>query len=78
MSSFDILECVNVGGLQYVCVCTFLSLVVCYCQVSLVYGQMNEPPGTQARVALGGLCTFLYVLEKSLQYDSLFCLNTQT
>jgi F0F1-type ATP synthase beta subunit len=35
-------------------------------KVALVFGQMNEPPGARARVALTGLT----VAEVSLDYES--------
>jgi F0F1-type ATP synthase beta subunit len=37
-------------------------------KVALVYGQMNEPPGARARVALTGLtgaCSFLLIVRIS-------------
>ena len=33
-------------------------------QVALVYGQMNEPPGARARVALTGLTVAEYFRDK--------------
>lgn len=40
-------------------------------QVALVYGQMNEPPGARARVALTGLTVAEYFRDKEGQ-DVLF------
>ena len=37
---------------------------------ALVYGQMNEPPGARARVALTGRTNFVY---KPLPSLSVFC-----
>ena len=44
-------------------------------QVSLVYGQMNEPPGARARVALTGLTVAEYFRDKEGQDVLLFIDN---
>lgn len=49
---------------------TFLTL-----QVALVYGQMNEPPGARARVALTGLTVAEYFRDEEGQDVLLFIDN---
>ncbi len=44
-------------------------------QVALVYGQMNEPPGARARVALTGLTVAEYFRDKEGQDVLLFIDN---
>ena len=44
-------------------------------QVSLVYGQMNEPPGARARVALTGLTVAEYFRDQEGQDVLLFIDN---
>ena len=44
-------------------------------KAALVYGQMNEPPGARARVALTGLTVAEYFRDKEGQ-DVLFLLIT--
>ena len=48
------------------------------CKVGLVYGQMNEPPGARARVALTGLTVAEYFRDQEGQdvllfIDNIFC-----
>lgn len=50
-------------------------MVVSPCQVSLVYGQMNEPPGARARVALTGLTVAEHFRDKMGQDVLLFIDN---
>lgn len=45
------------------------------CQVALVYGQMNEPPGARARVALTGLTVAEYFRDQEGQDVLLFIDN---
>ena len=45
------------------------------CQVALVYGQMNEPPGARARVALTGLTVAEYFRDEEGQDVLLFIDN---
>ena len=52
----------------------FLSLPL-YMQVALVYGQMNEPPGARARVALTGLTVAEYFRDQEGQDVLLFIDN---
>lgn len=53
-----------------------LCFVFCYCfQVALVYGQMNEPPGARARVALTGLTVAEYFRDQEGQDVLLFIDN---
>lgn len=47
----------------------------CWCQVALVYGQMNEPPGARARVALTGLTVAEYFRDQEGQDVLLFIDN---
>ena len=50
-------------------------------KVSLVFGQMNEPPGARARVALTGLTVsyalagtrFLVCVNQKIFCDAIFC-----
>lgn len=45
--------------------CIQIFLISCApLQVALVYGQMNEPPGARARVALTGLTVAEYFRDK--------------
>lgn len=44
-------------------------------QVALVYGQMNEPPGARARVALTGLTVAEYFRDQEGQDVLLFIDN---
>ena len=44
-------------------------------QVALVYGQMNEPPGARARVALTGLTVAEYFRDEEGQDVLLFIDN---
>lgn len=44
-------------------------------QVSLVYGQMNEPPGARARVALSGLTVAEFFRDQEGQDVLLFIDN---
>ena len=44
-------------------------------QVALVYGQMNEPPGARARVALSGLTVAEYFRDQEGQDVLLFIDN---
>ena len=44
-------------------------------QVALVYGQMNEPPGARARVALAGLTVAEYFRDQEGQDVLLFIDN---
>lgn len=44
-------------------------------QVALVYGQMNEPPGARARVALTGLSVAEYFRDQEGQDVLLFIDN---
>lgn len=46
-----------------------------FLQVSLVYGQMNEPPGARARVALTGLTVAEYFRDEEGQDVLLFIDN---
>ena len=46
-----------------------------YFQVALVYGQMNEPPGARARVALTGLTVAEYFRDEEGQDVLLFIDN---
>ena len=46
-----------------------------FLQVSLVYGQMNEPPGARARVALTGLTVAEYFRDQEGQDVLLFIDN---
>jgi F0F1-type ATP synthase beta subunit len=48
---------------------------MCFFQVSLVYGQMNEPPGARARVALSGLTVAEYFRDEEGQDVLLFIDN---
>jgi F0F1-type ATP synthase beta subunit len=50
-------------------------LFVCLLQVALVYGQMNEPPGARARVALTGLTVAEYFRDQEGQDVLLFIDN---
>lgn len=55
---------------------TVLFLVLPSClQVALVYGQMNEPPGARARVALTGLTVAEYFRDQEGQDVLLFIDN---
>lgn len=45
------------------------------CKVALVYGQMNEPPGARARVALTGLTVAEYFRDEEGQDVLLFIDN---
>lgn len=47
----------------------------CLCKVALVYGQMNEPPGARARVALTGLTVAEYFRDQEGQDVLLFIDN---
>ena len=47
----------------------------CLFQVALVYGQMNEPPGARARVALTGLTVAEYFRDEEGQDVLLFIDN---
>ncbi len=49
-------------------------VILCH-QVSLVYGQMNEPPGARARVALTGLTVAEYFRDVEGQDVLLFIDN---
>ena len=46
-----------------------------FLQVALVYGQMNEPPGARARVALTGLTVAEYFRDQEGQDVLLFIDN---
>ena len=48
----------------YCCSSPSLALVSPRLQVALVYGQMNEPPGARARVALTALTVAEYFRDK--------------
>ena len=48
---------------------------LCFNQVALVYGQMNEPPGARARVALTGLTVAEYFRDVEGQDVLLFIDN---
>lgn len=51
-------------------------MLLSYCfQVALVYGQMNEPPGARARVALTGLTVAEYFRDQEGQDVLLFIDN---
>lgn len=52
-----------------------LTLALLLCQVALVYGQMNEPPGARARVALTGLTVAEYFRDQEGQDVLLFIDN---
>lgn len=56
---------------DYIIITYSLSVSWYYQQVALVYGQMNEPPGARARVALTGLTVAEYFRDKEGQ-DVLF------
>lgn len=61
---------------QTVVVKNALECVACFLlQVSLVYGQMNEPPGARARVALTGLTVAEYFRDQEGQDVLLFIDN---
>ena len=47
----------------------------CLLKVALVYGQMNEPPGARARVALTGLTVAEYFRDEEGQDVLLFIDN---
>lgn len=51
-----------------------LTTNLCF-QVALVYGQMNEPPGARARVALTGLTVAEYFRDQEGQDVLLFIDN---
>lgn len=52
-----------------------LSILLSLLQVSLVYGQMNEPPGARARVALSGLTVAEFFRDQEGQDVLLFIDN---
>lgn len=54
---------------------SFLGLLHRVSQVALVYGQMNEPPGARARVALTGLTVAEYFRDQEGQDVLLFIDN---
>ena len=57
------------------CLGTTSSRFVLQSQVALVYGQMNEPPGARARVALTGLTVAEYFRDQEGQDVLLFIDN---
>lgn len=52
-----------------------LAIYLLFLQVALVYGQMNEPPGARARVALTGLTVAEYFRDQEGQDVLLFIDN---
>ena len=53
----------------------FLNSLFIFVKVALVYGQMNEPPGARARVALTGLTVAEYFRDQEGQDVLLFIDN---
>lgn len=54
---------------------SFDGVLPLHSQVALVYGQMNEPPGARARVALTGLTVAEYFRDQEGQDVLLFIDN---
>lgn len=63
------------AGLGWAGTVAVLMLALLSCQVALVYGQMNEPPGARARVALTGLTVAEYFRDQEGQDVLLFIDN---
>ena len=63
--------CLEYHSIEY----THPSFLFMSSQVALVYGQMNEPPGARARVALTGLTVAEYFRDQEGQDVLLFIDN---